>query len=210
VLAEGQPAMANLRALSAKAKAVEESDSFTSWLARRAAYLDELPERFAANAWSWIEAAARVLTLSRSSAVAAVVEGAWRLGWGGMVVVLDGTAAGRGVDQARRLAATGHAISQPDATVRNWLDDEATVVLVGADAIGPKRFLNAVGTGMLLELASARQVTRVLVAESGKDVEEADLDEICARCPRHHEAAGREWSIFEPVSLELVSGRVSE
>ncbi len=177
---------------------------------RRAANLDELPERLAANAWSWIEVAPRVLTLSRSSAVAAVVEGAWIRGWGGMVVVLDGTASGRGVDQARRLASSGHAISQPDATVTSWLDDEATVVLVGADAVGPQRFLNSVGTGMLLELAGARQMTRVLVADSGKDVEEAYLDDLGARCPRHHEAAGREWDLFELVSTGLLSGRVSE
>jgi len=83
-------------------------------------------------------------------------------------------------------------------------------VLVGADAVGTRRFLNAAGTGMLLELARARGLTRVLVADSGKDVEEEVLDEIGALCPRHREPSGREWDLFELVPFELVSGRVKE
>jgi len=210
VLGDGQPAMANLRALAATAEAAESVAGFAAWLAQRAAVLYELPDRFAANAWPWIEDADTVVTVSRSTAVAAVVEGAWERGWRGLVVVLDGTASGRGADLARRLAAFGNAISRPDEAASEWLDTGAVVVLVGADAVGERRFVNSAGTRMLLESAHQREVVTVLVADTAKDVDDELVEEILRRSPVHSESPDREWPIFEAVPLDLVTTRVSE
>ncbi len=210
MLAEGQPAMANLRSMAAWMAAVESPASCIARLTRRAAVLEELPDRFAANAWPLVENRRMVVTISRSSAVAAVVEGAWQRGWQGSVVVLDGTAAGRGAEQAERLAGSGIAVARPDAAAPELLDRDAVVVLVGADAVGQTRFVNATGTAALLEAARTRSVETVLVADTGKVVEEEVVDEIVARSPRHREAPDREWPIFEAVPLALVSVRVTE
>ena len=210
MLAEGQPAMANLRAMTAWMAAVESPASCVSRLARRAAVLEELPDRFAANAWPSIEDADTVVTVSRSTAVAAVVEGAWKRGWSGSVVVLDGTASGHGADQAQRLAESGDAVSQRDAAAPEWLDTKAVVVVVGADAVGNRRFVNSSGTKALLELARERSVRSVLVADTGKDVDEEVVEEIVRRSPLHSESPDREWPIFEAVPLDLVTARVTE
>ena len=207
VLAEGQPVMANLRALAVEAETASE---FTAWLARRTKVLRELPQRLAANAWPHIENSTSVVTLSRSSAVAAALEGAWERGWGGSVVVLEGTASGHGADQARRLEVSGRAISRPDTEAVVWLDVAVAVVLVGADAIGGRRFVNAAGTRQLLELSRQRDVGTVLIADTGKNVREEMVDEIVRRSPLHRESPDREWPIFEAVPLELVTARVTE
>jgi translation initiation factor 2B subunit (eIF-2B alpha/beta/delta family) len=199
--------MANLRALAVEAETAAE---FAAWLARRTKVLRELPRRLAANAWPHIENSTTVVTLSRSSAVAAALEGAWERGWGGSAVVLEGTASGHGADQARRLEVSGRAISRPDADAVVWLDVAVAVVLVGADAVGERRFVNSAGTRDLLELAHQRQVETILVADTGKDVEEEVLDEIVRRSPLHRESPDREWPIFEAVPLELVTARVTE
>ena len=210
MLAEGQPAMANLRAMTTWMAAIESPASCVARLARRAAVLDELPGRLAANTWSHIESSTTVVTLSRSSAVAAAIEGAWERGWAGSAVVLDGTASGRGADQARRLEVSGRAVSRPDADASVWLDGAAVVVCVGADAVGERRFVNSAATWDLLELARQRQVETLLVADTSKDVEEDVLDEILSLSPLYRESPDREWPIFEAVPLELVTVRVAE
>jgi len=210
LLAEGQPAMANLRAMAGWMAAIESPASCASRLARRAAVLEELPDRFAANAWPYIREFDTVVTLSRSSAVGAALEGAWARGWGGSVVVLDGTASGHGADQARRLAISGQAISRPDADVNEWLAADSAGVLIGADAVGKRRFVNSAGTRELLELARQRLVETILVADTGKDVEDDLLDEILGLSPLYRESPDREWPIFEAIPLELVAVRVTE
>jgi translation initiation factor 2B subunit (eIF-2B alpha/beta/delta family) len=206
LLAEGQPAMANLRSLATRAAA----PGFDEFLERRARVLDELPHRLAANAWPHLEGSNTVVTISRSRTVAAVLEGAWEHGWRGSVVVLDGTATGRGEDQTRRLSGSGEAVSRPDATAPSCLDAAAVVVLVGADAVGPRRFINAAGTTMLMELAAARGLERVLAADSGKDVSEKILDDIVDSLPLHREPPDREWPVFEAIPMNLVSTRITE
>jgi translation initiation factor 2B subunit (eIF-2B alpha/beta/delta family) len=210
LLAEGQPVMANLRTLAAAAQRTEIPGSFKTWLVQRFEVLNELPKRLSENAWPHIEKFATVVTISRSSAVAAALEGAWERGWDGSVVVLDGMAPGAGADQARRLKVFGRAISCPDTDVLVWLDVAAAVVLVGADAVGGRRFVNAAGTRQLLELSRHRKVNTVLVADTGKNVGEEMVDEMIHRSPPHRESPDREWPIFEAVPLELVSARVTE
>jgi translation initiation factor 2B subunit (eIF-2B alpha/beta/delta family) len=210
MLVEGQPAMANLRAMAAWMAAVESPASCVSRLERRAAVLEELPDRFAANAWPLVENSLTVVTISRSSAVAAVLEGAWRRGWGGSVAVLDGTASGRGADQARRLELSGPVISRPDAEASAALEQPSVVVLVGADAVGTQRFVNSAGTGDLLSRARSADLATVLVADSGKDISEDDVDEIIRLSPIYRESPGREWPVFEAVPLDLVTTRITE
>jgi len=207
LLAAGQPAMANLRALAAVA-ARADPPGFGEHIEARAAALAALPRRLADAAWGTVAGAARLVTLSRSSAVAAVVVGARGRGWQGTVVVLDGSEGGRGREQAAALAASGPTLSQPDATAPRWLEGAAVVVAVGADAVGGRRFVNCVGTRALLELAAARRLLRLLVADRGKDVAEAAIDELVARAPMRREAVGREWPLLEAVPLALVTLRL--
>jgi translation initiation factor 2B subunit (eIF-2B alpha/beta/delta family) len=125
------------------------------------------------------------------------------------VVVLDGTASGHGAEQAQRLAATGEAISRRDGAASMHLK-EGVVVVVGADAVGRRSFVNSAGTVELLELACERKLERVLVADSGKDVDEDVVEEIIRMSPRHRGPSGDEWPVFETVPLSLVSTRVTE
>jgi len=209
-LAEGQPTMANLRVMAGWMAAVESPASCVSRLARRAAVLQELPGRLAANAWPFLANSRTVVTISRSSAVAAVMGGAWGRGWDGSVVVLDGTASGRGADQASRLGTSGSVVSRPDSEASEVLKQPSVVVLVGADAVGRQRFVNSAGTRDLLAAARCTDAETVLVADSGKDVTEDVVDEILRLSPLHREAPGDEWPIFEAVPLDLVTARVRE
>jgi translation initiation factor 2B subunit (eIF-2B alpha/beta/delta family) len=209
LLAAGQPAMANLQSL---AFAAESADPvvFVEWLQRRIEILSELPQRLAANGWPHLENVRMVATISRSTAVAAVVEGAWSRGWTGSVVVFDGSQSGRGPDQTSRLSRHGTAHSQPDATMPQWLDGEGTIVVVGADGVGPDAFVNAVGTRLLLELARNRGVERILAADSGKNVTRQTFDEMVEVMPAFRDPTGRSWPVFEVIPLDLVTARISE
>ena len=209
LLAAGQPTMANLQSL---ASAAEGADPvvFVEWLQRRLEILSELPQRLAANGWPYLEDMRMVATVSRSTAVAAVVEGAWNKGWTGSAVVFDGSQSGRGPDQASRLSRHGTAYSQPDAAMPEWLDGEGTIVVVGADGVGPEAFINSVGTRLLLELARNRGVKRFLVADTGKDVPRQTFDEMVEVMPTYRDPTGRSWPVFEVIPLDLVTTRISE
>jgi translation initiation factor 2B subunit (eIF-2B alpha/beta/delta family) len=210
-LRRGQPAMANLRKLSLLLSG-DDLGGIEAQLRRRAQDLEELDARLAAGAWPLIEPLRRVLTLSRSSAVAAVLTGAWRRGWRGETVVFDGGPEGRGEEQAERLAATMSGIrSQPDATMPSWLSGPDLGVLIGADAISPSRLVNVCGTAVLLELAVARGIPVVLVADTGKEIADDELDELLEHVPVvGNERCGRSWRLFEEVPLSHVSDRVRE
>ena len=211
VLRAGQPVMANLRNL-ARRLATDDPASLEAWLRRRAEVLDELPRRLGEAAWPHLEGAARLVTLSRSSAVAAVLEHAWDRGWRGETVVLDGSPAGRGPEQAVRLARRLQPVrSQPDATAPRWLDGQGVRVVVGADAVSPKRLVNVCGTAALLELAGARSVPVVVVADTGKELPDAELDELLAASPRAGgDGPGRSWPLFESAAMAGVAARVHE
>jgi translation initiation factor 2B subunit (eIF-2B alpha/beta/delta family) len=125
------------------------------------------------------------------------------------VVVLDGTSAGGGPDQARRLCDAGvDARSQPDGRAPVWLGDGA-VVVTGADAVGPARFVNAAGTRSMLELAAAAGVRAWLAADPAKDLPEEVLDDLLDRVRTvRQDGPGREWPVLEAIPLALVAERV--
>ena len=208
-LTAAQPAMAALVGLADRI-ASGEADDVQRWLEQRLEALKLAPEALAAGAEPWIERAAVVVSISRSSAVAAVLEGAWRKGWAGTAAVLDGSSAGGGEGQAAALARSGTAVSQPDAAAPHWLDLPGCLVVVGADAVAPAEFLNCIGTRALLELATARKVPVLLVADRGKDVPEEALMALTEVIPRHREGSVREWPIFEVVPMDLVTARISD
>jgi translation initiation factor 2B subunit (eIF-2B alpha/beta/delta family) len=210
-LTAGQPSMANLRGL-ARVLAGLGPVAAGPLLRRRLNLLDELPARLGAAGWPHVEGCLRVVTLSRSSAVRAVLEWAWQAGWKGETVVLDGGPAGGGADHAALLADRGgRVLSQPDATAPRWLDGDGVRVLVGADAVSRRRFVNACGTRALLELAAARPVPRVLVADRGKDLPDEELDELLAENRSASETGvGWKWPVFEAIPFSLVDLRVDE
>ena len=210
-LRAGQPAMANLRSL-ARRLVDDDPTVVEAHLRERLAVLGELDRRFAANAWPHIEGRRRVLSLSRSSAVAAVLVGAWERGWRGETVIFDGSRTGCGREQARRLAETIQGVrSQPDATIPGWLAGEGSLVVVGADAVSPRRLVNASGTAALLELAAFRKVPAMVVADSGKDIADDEIDEILAAGPSAtDDDPGRSWPVFEAVARRLATMRIRE
>lgn len=210
-LLEGQPAMANLRNL-ARELARGDVASAVDWLERRWRLLSELDERFAAAAWPFVEGAGRLLSISRSSAVAAVLEGAWRRGWRGETVVFDGRATGGGVAQAAALAERmGRVRAQPDSTMAGWFAGDDVRVVVGADAISPERLVNVGGTRNLLELASVHEVPVIVIADSGKDLPDDEIDGLLAAGPEMiDDRTQRRWPIFESAPLELVTTRIRE
>jgi len=180
------------------------------FIEQRMSALRSAPQALAAGALPWIERSGLVVSISRSSAVAAAVRGAWRAGWSGRVVVLDGSSAGGGAAQAEGLGRHGRAVSQPDAAAPRWLDESDPLVVVGADAVAPSRFINCIGSLGLLELAAAREVPTILIADRGKNVSEGALDEMVAKSPLHRDDAGREWTLFEAVPRALVAARISD
>jgi len=213
LLLAGQPAMANLRALARRLGRTS-GEELGDALRGRLATLEDLPRALGEAAWPFISGLARLVTSARSSAVAFALTAAWERGWRGQVVVLDGTPAGRGLDQARELERSMRGvISQPDGAAPGWLENAggAVGVMVGADAVGERSFLNACGTRMLLELARERLVPRLVIADTGKDVEEAEVGAMLASGPSRREAGpGRTWPVFERVPLSLATGRISE
>jgi translation initiation factor 2B subunit (eIF-2B alpha/beta/delta family) len=105
----------------------------------------------------------------------------------------------------------GRIQAQPDSTMAGWLAGAGCRVLVGADAVSPERLVNASGTRTLLELASARSVPVVVVADSGKDLPDDEIDELLAECPEAvDEGSGRRRPIFEAIPLEFVTQRIRE
>lgn len=210
-LLAGQPAMANLRSLSRRIDSTD-LERLETRLTERLAVLRKLGERLTEAAWPWIEERRRVLTLSRSSSVSSVMTGAWNRGWRGETIVFDGSSAGRGREQAAALAETLDRVrSQPDAAMSGWLETTGCLVLLGADAVSPLRLVNACGTAALLELASGRSVPVAIVADSGKDVPDGEIDEILAAGRIVDDGdPGRRWPIFESAPVGLATTRIHE
>jgi translation initiation factor 2B subunit (eIF-2B alpha/beta/delta family) len=118
---------------------------------------------------------------------------------------------------ASRLCAQGVAVELYTDGGISAAVDTAEAVLVGADAIGPERFVNKVGTGALCALASARGVPVYVLAGSEKvmsaelfdrlSVNEGPPDEVWADPPS---ALLVRNPYFEAVPLTLVTLVITE
>ena len=205
--------MANLHRLATVIRHASNLEELEYRLARRRAVLERLDRLLADSGTPFVLAHRSVVTISRSSAIEAVLAGAADRGWRGFVLVLDGTSSGRGPDQARRLADRGLEVrSLPDGALFAGLAGlEDPLVLVGADAIGPRRIVNAQGTRLLLEITGEQGFPAIVVADSGKDATEELIDRLVAGTRRHEESGpGRSWPVFEVVSRHLLTGRIDE
>jgi translation initiation factor 2B subunit (eIF-2B alpha/beta/delta family) len=214
LLARSHPGMANLSALADSLSTGGELVSFDTSIADRRRMLARLPKVLAANAAPLLSGCRRVVTVSKSTAVAAVVEGMAESGWHGEIIVLDGSATGRGADQAELLLETGLLVrSQPDATTPTWLHGEPSGirVLVGADAVTDRFFVNALGTLLLFELAERRSISRLVVADSAKQADAAQVESTLRRMePVKEEGPARLWSVMEKVPSALIGAWISE
>lgn len=207
--------MANLRHLAANIKEVPELDEIEHLILERQEVLDHLDELLAGAGFDLVMEYSSVVTISRSSTVEAVLVGAFNRGWRGRVIVLDGTSSGCGPAQAERYRRAGLEVrSLPDGAMLEAFEGplEEVLVLVGADAVGPRRIVNAQGTGLLLETAPCRGIHTVVVADTGKDVGDEDVIDELLRGGRTHREAGsdRSWPVFDAFSRDLVRERVSE
>jgi translation initiation factor 2B subunit (eIF-2B alpha/beta/delta family) len=92
-----------------------------------------------------------------------------------------------------------------------WLTGNDVGVLVGADAVSAERVVNVCGTAVLLELAAGRGIPVVLVADTGKDLPDNEIDALLEACPKAGKGSqGRRWPLFEAAPMALVSERIHE
>lgn len=109
-----------------------------------------------------------VLTYSHSTAVRLALWRAMAAGRHFEVVCSEGRPMGEGVTLARRLAGLGIPVRLVvDAALPEWVE-AASLVLLGADAVGPAVFLNKVGTEPLLHAARRARVSTYVLADSSK------------------------------------------
>ncbi len=206
--------MANLRHLAETLTAPSNLDEIENLLLQRQRVLDHLDQLLADAGAELVMSRSRVVTISRSSAVEAVLVGAFNRGWRGRVVVLDGTSSGCGPAQADRYSRVGLEVrSLPDGAMMEALAGAfgQMLALVGADAVGPRRIANAQGTALLLETASRRDIHTAIVADTGKDVGDRVVADLVEASRIEREAGpGRAWRVFEAFSRDLVRERVSE
>jgi translation initiation factor 2B subunit (eIF-2B alpha/beta/delta family) len=214
LLGESHPEMANLVQLVEIVGAGVDLDRIEAALDARRSVLEKLPQLFAKNAVPLLERSERIVTISRSSAVAAVVGGLVQRGWCGQIIVLDGSVSGRGVDQAIRLESLVSDVrSQPDATAPTWVAEDGVKidVLVGADAVSDRFFINAIGTLLLFQLAERAGVDRTVVADSAKQTTEEGFDNLLLGTLAEREPGPRRsWPPLERIPTGLMSRWISE
>lgn len=214
ILTEAKPTMANLSSLTREIASALSVDEVLAVLEARRHKLEAIPAMLARTAVPLLIGFERLVTVSRSSSVAAVLGGLQSAGWAGDVVVFDGSPLGRGDQAAEELEVLGINVhSQPDAVAPTWLESEGRklAVVSGADSISDRRFINAAGTRTLFELADRRGVDRLVVAESAKLGDDAGFEEMLSGQRVVSETGhGRSWCLFEAVPLSLVSAWVNE
>ncbi len=148
-----------------------------------------------------VEAGSTVLVHSQSSSVRAVLEEVSRQR-GFRVCCTEAQPVGEGVEMASELAALGFEVEVLSDDVAIELLPGMDLVLVGADALGPDRAINKVGTAALAREARRQGVPFYMVAATDKALPAALFERASARW-------GRE-ELSEVVALELVTAVVTE
>lgn len=175
-LCRAQPAMAGFRTLAA---VVRTSEDPASSIARFARQISRAPASIARNAVGILRLRTRggplrLVTLSASQAVETTIAAAAE-----ELTVVACCAEGRpqleGRDLAGRLAARGLRVEvYTDAAIGVALES-AEALLVGADAVGPDRFINKVGTAALCALAGVVGVPVYVLAGREKVLAREDF-----------------------------------
>jgi translation initiation factor eIF-2B subunit delta len=208
-----QPAMAPLWNAALLAAAPENAADRLERFARRAARAQPAIDRFAATA---LESAAHLVTLSSSSTVARVFD-ALRHQQPIRVSCSESRPGCEGRRLATRLSAAGIAVTcYADAALGHALDT-ADAVVVGADAVAARWFMNKSGTHMLAAMAAQQGVPLYVVAGRDKLVPAA----IAARLEGRSGAPAEVWDApptgvdvanpyFESTPIELVTGIISD
>jgi translation initiation factor 2B subunit (eIF-2B alpha/beta/delta family) len=157
-----------------------------------------------------------IVTLSASGSVTRLLE-ALRSRGPLRVSCSEGRPALEGRRLAERLAALGVEVTfLTDAALAAALDG-ANAVLVGADAVGPRHFVNKTGTRMLLSAAGVAGVPVYVAATRDKFV----MPALWPRLTIRHEPPAEVWDAppagvlvrnpyFETVPLDLTTGVISD
>lgn len=181
-ICRAQPSMASMWNAALEAIAAEHSparfDRFASRIARAAAATARVGVEHLAGPDE--TGPLRVVTMSQSGSVAAVLEAVYQrrpL----QVSCSEGRPALEGRRMATHLAQRGIAVTfYTDAAVGHALEC-ADLVLVGADAISPDWFLNKSGTRMLAAAASVRGLPVYVVASRDKFVPKPIAERLTVR-----------------------------
>lgn len=167
-----------------------------------------------------------ILTLSRSGAVRAALAALAEAGYPVTAAVGEGRPGNEGRELAAELRRRGVdarlvtdaaviALAAGSAPAQLLPADPArTAVVVGADAVGPRTFVNKVGTRALASAARERNLPVLLVADAGKDLPPELFDRLDLPAapaeeldpPTDVPAIG---FYFETVPLALVTRRVA-
>lgn len=132
------------------------------------ARLDAAPERMASEGAALLGSGSTVLTHSLSASVRAVLAAAQTSRSDLQIVCSEAGESGSGRGAAHQLAVDGFEVEvlTTDEAVE-WIGG-MDVALVGAEALGPGRVINAIGTGRIAEAARDAGVPMYVVAATDK------------------------------------------
>jgi len=146
-----------------------------------------------------IGGAGTVYTYSASATVRTALEAHAATGAWFRVVVSEGRPGNEGARMAAALAGRGIPVRLgTDAWLLSSGLDEPGIVLVGADALLPARWVNKIGTGLLAERARERGIEIVCAADTSKFLPAA-----LAALPRSYDRDPAEIAAERPPSMEV-------
>jgi translation initiation factor 2B subunit (eIF-2B alpha/beta/delta family) len=214
-----QPTMAPVwNAARAAVAALDDPDAFEQF-AQRVARAPQAVVRFAVDVLTTglaANATIRLATLSYSSSVAKVGEALARERPVEFACT-EGRPVFEGRTLASRLAAAGCRVRYfTDAAIGHALDG-CDAVIVGADAVSPRWFVNKSGTRLLAAAASHRGVPVYVLAgrekfvsadvESKLEIVEGALDEVWPDAPANITVRN---PYFERIPLDLIAGVITD
>ncbi len=176
-LLHAQPAMAPLYNLANDLALIFEQERLNeqeriaqalAWLEKEALQAPQINAAIARRAFAWLAEQPRVLTHSFSSTVAAALEYAYEKGIEVEVYLSEGRPANEGQRMAERLARAGMSVHFFVDDARAHFMNSVDLVLLGADRISEKAFVNKIGSHSLALLASAHKIPVAVLAARNK------------------------------------------
>jgi translation initiation factor eIF-2B subunit delta len=163
-LKRSQPAMAPMFHLSQRLRAAARSgalglaDRISRYCGELLDQIERSDHAIAAHAMALFPDAAKVLTHSYSSTVAAVLEAAHRAGKLAGVIATESRPIGEGVHLARRIAGQGVPVDLIIDAAAALVLGETQLVLVGADSLSARGLVNKIGTHLIALAAREREI----------------------------------------------------